>query len=131
MPSDYTTIENENRERYGWDIERIGKMLLADRYDDRTHFLYELLQNAEDAISWRPLDSKLPKNVSIKLLPTVLEFSHYGLPFEDKHVRGICGIGESTKEGDLTTIGRFGIGFKSVYAFTKRPEIHSARSTSR
>jgi hypothetical protein len=26
---------------------------------------------------------------------------------------------------DLTAIGRFGIGFKSVYAFTDRPEIHS------
>ena len=35
----------------------------------------------------------------------------------------MCGIGESTKE--LTDIGRFGIGFKSVYAFTDSPEIHS------
>ncbi len=26
---------------------------------------------------------------------------------------------------DLTAIGRFGIGFKSVYAFTDRPEVHS------
>ncbi len=100
-------------------------MLLADRYDDRTHFLYELLQNAEDAIGWRPAASKQPKSVFIKLESDALEFSHYGLPFEEKHVRGICGIGESTKEGDLTAIGRFGIGFKSVYAFAKRPEIHS------
>ena len=37
----------------------------------------------------------------------------------------MCGIGESTKE--LTDIGRFGIGFKSVYAFTDNPEIHSGQ----
>jgi hypothetical protein len=51
--------------------------------------------------------------------------SHSGEPFADADVRGICGIGESTKSHDLTTIGRFGIGFKSVYAFTDSPEIHS------
>src|SRR5207249_2822007 len=46
-----------------------------------------------------------------------------GKPFDNRDVRGICGIAESTK--DLTAIGRFGIGFKSVYAFTDRPEVHS------
>ena len=35
----------------------------------------------------------------------------------------MCGIDESTK--GLTAIGRFGIGFKSVYAFSDRPEVHS------
>ena len=35
----------------------------------------------------------------------------------------VCGIAKSTK--DIQAIGRFGIGFKSVYAFTDRPEIHS------
>ncbi len=35
----------------------------------------------------------------------------------------MCGIAESTK--DKFSIGRFGIGFKSVYTFTDRPEIHS------
>src|SRR2546426_11831828 len=55
---------------------------------------------------------------------TLFRSSHHGAPFTELDVRGICGIGEGTK--DLTAIGRFGIGFKSVYAFTKRPEIHAA-----
>lgn len=44
-------------------------------------------------------------------------------PFDEADVRGVCGIAESTK--DKFSIGRFGIGFKSVYTFTDRPEIHS------
>ena len=35
------------------------------------------------------------------------------------------GSGQSGKSGDLTTIGQFGIGFKSVYAYTKTPRVHS------
>ena len=38
---------------------------------------------------------------------------------------GVCGVGEGTKTEDLTQIGKFGIGFKSVYAYTATPEVHS------
>lgn len=41
MPANYDTISKEDFARYGWDIERIGKMLLSDRYADRTHFVFE------------------------------------------------------------------------------------------
>jgi len=37
----------------------------------------------------------------------------------------VCGVGVGTKAADLTTIGKFGVGFKSVYAYTASPEIHS------
>ena len=50
--------------------------------------------------------------------------SHYGVPFTEADVLGICGIAETTKR-EFTSLGRFGIGFKSVYAFTDRPEVHS------
>src|SRR5262249_58502402 len=36
-----------------------------------------------------------------------------------------CGVGQSGKSGDLTAIGKFGIGFKSVYAYTRSPRISS------
>lgn len=123
MALDYAAIRVENERRYGTDIGRIGPMLLSDRYDDRAHFIYELLQNAEDALA-RRTESDAPRSITFALSSTVLRVSHFGAPFTESDVRGICGIAESTK--DLTAIGRFGIGFKSVYALTDRPQIHSA-----
>jgi hypothetical protein len=120
--SNYEAICDENRRRYGTDIGRIGPMLLADRYDDRTHFIFELLQNAEDALGRRGTWNGQRK-VTFTLEPGKLLLSHFGQPFDEADVRGVCGIAESTK-GKLS-IGRFGIGFKSVYTFTDRPEIHS------
>jgi hypothetical protein len=122
MASNYEVISDENRRRYGTDIGRIGPMLLADRYDDRTHFIFELLQNAEDALK-RRTDANGPRKVTFNLTSTHLSLSHFGRPFDEADVRGVCGIAESTK--DKFSIGRFGIGFKSVYTFTDRPEIHS------
>ena len=124
MPSDYEAIRVENERRYGTDIGRIGPMLLANRYDDRTHFIFELLQNAEDALANRG-GREGQRGVEFSLSPEALSVTHFGMPFDEGDVRGICGIGESTKGPTLTSIGRFGIGFKSVYTFTDGPEIHS------
>ena len=125
MALDYETIRCENVKRYGTDIARIGKMLFADTYADRTHFILELLQNAEDAIRRRGPTWNGPRAVSFDLTQEQLRISHFGDLFNEEDVRGICGIGESTKADTLTEIGHFGIGFKSVYAFTDRPQIHS------
>jgi hypothetical protein len=84
-------------------------------YSDRTHFIYELLQNAEDAGATK---------VIFKLFNDRLEVYHNGRLFTEADVQGICGLVKSTKK-DLTKIGKFGIGFKSVYAYTDSPEIHS------
>lgn len=122
MTCNYQVIREDNQRRYGTDIGRIGPILLANRYDNRTHFIFELLQNAEDALARRGQWNG-SRAVKFNLRDHALYVSHYGKPFDEADVRGICGIAESTK--DLTDIGRFGIGFKSVYACTDRPEIHS------
>jgi hypothetical protein len=124
MACDYSVIKAENERRYGTEIGRIGRMLLADRYADRTHFIFELLQNAEDALARRK-DWNGSRGVEFALSNTSLRVSHFGTPFTEADVRGICGIAEGTKDKDLTSIGRFGIGFKSVYAFSDNPEVHS------
>lgn len=122
MPHDYDALTAENERRYGTDIGRIGKRLLEDRYDKRTHFIFELLQNAEDALRRRK-NWTGDRSVRFRLDTNALRISHFGEPFDSDDVVGICGIDQSTK--DITAIGRFGIGFKSVYAFTRRPEVHS------
>ena len=125
MASDYEAIREENIEGYGNKVSRYGKLLVQDTYVDRTHFIFELLQNAEDALKRRSDSWTCSRTVSFDLLPSRLRVSHFGAPFNEDDIHGICGIAESTKEADLTEIGRFGIGFKSVYAFTDEPEIHS------
>jgi hypothetical protein len=117
MPSDYQAIAERNRVRYGTEVDIYGPVLLANLYSDRTHFIFELLQNAEDAGA---------TTITFRLTSTALEVVHNGRPFNENDVHGVCGIVAGTKRDDLSTIGRFGIGFKSVYAYTSSPEIHSA-----
>ena len=124
--TNYQSIAEENITRYGTAIDEYGPLLLSDRYSDRTHFVYELLQNAEDAIGWRAAQEEgFSRDVDFTLDRKKLSFRHHGLPFSEEHVRGICNIGKGTKGTDLTAIGKHGIGFKSVYAYTHHPEIHS------
>ncbi|HWG65746.1 MAG TPA: hypothetical protein VG253_29035 [Streptosporangiaceae bacterium] len=115
MPVDYATIRDENIARYGWDTAVLD--LLGQLYSERTHFIFELIQNAEDAGATR---------LSFDLFSDRLEVRHDGRPFNEADVRGLCGVAKSGKSGDLTKIGQFGIGFKSVYAYTRTPRIHSS-----
>ena len=125
MPLDYEKIREINKGLYGTEVANYGKLFFEDMYADRTHFIFEMLQNAEDAIARRGESWNGPRHVSFLLDSEQLRVEHFGDPFDENDVRGICSINRSTKKDSLTEIGRFGIGFKSVYAFTTRPEIHS------
>lgn len=114
MPSDYDKIRNANIREYGEGIRHLS--FLGKLYTDRTHFILELLQNAEDAGATKIL---------FHLFNDRLKVYHNGRLFNEKDVKGVCGVGEGTKTESLTQIGKFGIGFKSVYAYTSTPEIHS------
>ena len=121
MVVDYGAIANDQAR-----LERTAAnsiRTLAHLYADRAHFVFELLQNAEDALRRRPIAWNGPRTVTFQLCSQSLRVSHYGEPFNDVDVRNICSVGETAKE--LTDIGRFGIGFKSVYAFTDCPSVHS------
>ena len=80
------------------------------------------MQNAEDAGASRIL---------FTLFEDRLEVAHDGRPFNEDDVRGVCGVGEGKKAEDLTQIGKFGIGFKSVYAYTTKPKIYSGDESFR
>ena len=90
--------------------------LLGHLYSERTHFIFELIQNAEDAGATA---------LAFELFGDRLEVRHDGRPFTEADVRGVCGVAQSGKSADLTKIGQFGIGFKSVYAYTTTPRVHS------
>jgi len=113
-------IEEVRRERE--DLARVLKKYkgirksVEDLYPDRAHFIYELLQNAEDAGA---------TEVSFTLQETKLVFEHNGRPFERKDIEGITNIGEGTKAGDEDKIGCFGVGFKAVFAYCETPHIWS------
>jgi hypothetical protein len=115
VSADYEKIREENIARYGWDTAVLD--LLGQLYSERTHFIFELIQNAEDAGA---------TELAFELFEDRLELRHDGRPFTEADVRGLCGVGQSGKSGDLTAIGKFGIGFKSVYAYAKSPRVHSA-----
>lgn len=110
----YTTISEKNRERYGTEFEKVLRIII-NQYSDRTHFIYEILQNSEDAGA---------TYIKFKLKKDQLEIYHNGRPFNERDIEGVCGIANGTKE-DGTRIGHFGIGFKSVYCYTETPFIYS------
>jgi hypothetical protein len=128
MPSNYDQIRLDNIRRRGEEFDDIGHLISEQLYSDRSHFVYELLQNAEDALERRFRDNtpnNFVRGVKFLLFKDRLEFRHFGQPFDDYDVRGISDVLKGTKSDDRTQIGKFGIGFKSVYAFTATPEVHS------
>ena len=88
----------------------VFKQLLGDK----THFIYELVQNADDSKSTL---------LGLRLYENELFVWNDGRPFNQGDVQSICSTGSSDK--DLTQIGNFGFGFKSVYNYTDLPEIYS------
>lgn len=93
--------------------------LLTELYPENAHFIFELLQNAED---------KRATNVRFTLNSNSLVVDHNGkqlFSFDD--IEAITSIGKSPKRNDETRIGKFGVGFKSVFAYTDTPEVHSGQ----
>ena len=128
MPSNYQEIRQANIRRRGEDFDDIGRLIAEYLYPDRSHFIYELLQNAEDALAQRFRETphiSFDPIVQFNLFPDRLEFRHFGQLFNSANVEGIADILRGTKTNDPDQIGKFGIGFKSVYAITSSPEIHS------
>jgi hypothetical protein len=98
-----------------WD--GIERLVTDELYPDQSHFIYELLQNAEDAGATR---------IHFELEATSLHVTHNGIRlFSEKDVTGITSIGQSQKREEVNKIGKFGVGFKSVFAYTDAPIVQS------
>ena len=111
-------IENLRVENLKWcrqDNSRDSLRIIRENiFDEKTHFILELVQNADDCYS---------EEVMFDLLDDRLIVKNTGTPFDEKNVEALSHIGRSTKGEDH--IGFFGIGFKSVFQVSDAPEIHS------
>jgi hypothetical protein len=94
------------------------RRIVEDLYPDNAHFIYELLQNAEDTGA---------TEAHFTLSVDRLAFEHNGRPFHERDILGITDIGEGSKTHDNDKIGRFGVGFKAVFAYSETPYIWSSK----
>ena len=94
--------------------------------DYRGRLVYELLQNADDAMAGHATSQD---RIVFRLTDTDLWVGNSGRPLDESDVKGLCGIGASSK-GDVVgrrraSIGHKGMGFKSVLEITAAPEVVS------
>lgn len=105
---------------------------VVEKYSDQAHFIYELIQNADDAGA---------TSARFVLHPDKLVFAHNGTRHftisdpanEEKDsqeghlgdINSITGIAFSNKEkSEGNKIGKFGVGFKAVFQYTASPQIY-------
>ncbi|PKU87467.1 uncharacterized protein LOC110097136 [Dendrobium catenatum] len=130
-------IEQIRREEFGLDLDtadtdllkkqhaRLGRALNClsqELYSQDSHFILELIQNADD--------NSYPENVEPTLVFILQENGvivlNNEVGFSAQNMRALCDVGNSTKKGSSGGyIGQKGIGFKSVFRVTDAPEIHS------
>ena len=105
------------------------KNSVVEKYSDQAHFIYELLQNADDAKA---------TTARFVLEPNRLVFAHNGTrhfsvsdPAKENEdsvsghlgdINAITSIANSNKT--QASIGKFGVGFKAVFQYTSTPHIY-------
>lgn len=111
---------------------------LIEEYADGVSVLKEMLQNADDAgaTCLRILyDERTNENAKIGLIdkgmaecqgPAIWVYND--AKFKEDDFQNIIKLGAGTKMADLTKIGKFGLGFCSVYNITDVPSILSGDS---
>ena len=115
----FTELVKDSKEYYASSLKKGVNLdgLAEDLYSDVGHYVYELLQNADDAHA---------TEVSFQLNKASLEFSHNGSKFfKIENIRAITSYGANDKSTDSSKIGQFGIGFKSTSRISENPQIRS------
>ena len=92
-----------------------------DLNSKQSHFILELVQNADDNKYAKGVDPSLSFIAERQRLIVV----NNEIGFLPEHVAALCSAGESSKKNKAGYIGEKGIGFKSVFKVTDAPEVHS------
>lgn len=114
-------------------FEQALGIVSKDLYSDDLHFVYELIQNAQDN---KYADNVTPnlRFILLKDDPTESEGSegclcvfNNELGFSEADIKSLCSTGKSTKKQKKAEgyIGEKGIGFKSVFKVSSFPHIFS------
>lgn len=127
------------------DLQNAVDLLSEGLYSDQTHFILELIQNAEDnsyATGVEPtlefiLLNETPPELALNTAYAASESAmeeggtllviNNEAGFKQENVEALCSVGKSTKAKNKLEgyIGEKGIGFKSVFAVSQRPHIFS------
>jgi hypothetical protein len=105
------------------------KNSVVEKYSDQAHFIYELLQNANDAQATKSEFSLTVEGLYFTHDGSVC-FSVSNPDTEDRdkkndklgHINSITSIANSNKTE--SSIGKFGVGFKAVFQYTDTPHIY-------
>lgn len=98
------------------------RLLSVELYSKKSHFVLELVQNADDN-SYR---TGVTPELTLRIEPDRLTLSNNETGFTEENILAICKVGASSKAKEKKAqIGEKGIGFKSVFSVSDAPEIHS------
>ena len=110
-----------DRGRRTWEDTIRGVSLISTLiFTSSSHFVMEIIQNAEDA----GIGQNENGEMEIRFSQKRVLITHNARPFSKDDVDAICGL-RTTKKPELGSIGYLGIGSKSVFKITDSPAIFS------
>jgi len=109
------------KERAGESLRNVLEVLGELLYVEPGQFLFEFLQNTEDAL----MEAKRKGFFRVELYKDKVVASNNGKPFDEQDLDSLCSI-KSKKEPGLGYKGFIGIGWKSVFKVSNNVEVHSA-----
>ena len=117
--------EEFDREKHTKSYDRVknmAKIISENLYSEDSHFVYELIQNAQD----NEYKTKI-KKLDFFVYSDGILIKNNEIGFNTEQIKSICDFAQSVKQGKkaLGYIGEKGIGFKSVFAITDKPAIYS------
>ncbi|XP_050366227.1 protein NO VEIN [Argentina anserina] len=122
LHSSQTTSESVMLKKHHARLGRALHCLSQELYSQDSHFLLELVQNADD----NTYSTSIEPTLTFILQDSGIIVLNNEQGFSAENIRALCDVGSSTKKGsNAGYIGRKGIGFKSVFRVTDAPEIHS------
>ncbi|WP_323660161.1 sacsin N-terminal ATP-binding-like domain-containing protein [Aliarcobacter butzleri] len=105
------------------EYENMKQTLSDNLYSKNSHFIYELIQNAEDNTYSEKVNPKIKFIIDDNGILT----QNNEIGFNKENIESICKFSSSSKKGnkELGFIGEKGLGFKSVFAVSSNPAIYS------